>query len=250
LDTLEKPAAKALEQAPKKARVLSVISAKGGVGKTTIAANLGVLLAKEHKLKTLIIDADLQLPTLGFHLDLIDPDITLHDVLKGKFAMNQAIHPYEYGVHIIPGSVSEENVTEKDFRNEISQLSTQYDVIIIDTMPCNDEGLKNILTSSSEIIIVTSPDLPSMTASLKAVKLSRNLAIPVRGVVINKVRRKSYELSSSDVGSALGAQVLASIPEDAKVYEALFEKKPVVLYAPRSPASGELKKLADVIAKD
>lgn len=237
-------------QASKKARILSVVSAKGGVGKTTITANLGVLLAKEHKLKTLIIDADLDLPTLGFHLDLIDPDISLHDVLKGKFAINQAVHAYDYGLHIIPGSVSEENAPVKEIKNEIAQLATQYDIILLDTVPCMDEGLKNIAGASDEILIVTSPDLPSMTASLKAVKLSRNLGIPVRGVVLNKVRRKNYELSSSDVGSALGAQVLASIPEDPKVYEALFEKKPVVLYAPKSPASGELRKLADAIAKD
>lgn len=234
----------------KKARVLSIVSAKGGVGKTTITANLGVLLAKEHKIKCLVIDADLYLPSLGFHVDLIDPDVTIHDVLKGRFAMKQAIHVYEYGLHVIPGSVSEENTPSNDLKNEIGQVLNQYDVILIDTMPCIDQDLKNIVAASSEMLIVTSPDLSSMTASLKAVKLARTLGIPVRGVVLNKVRKKSYELNLMEIETALSAHVLASIPDDSKVYEALFEKRPVVLYAPKSPASNELRRLASVLAQE
>ena len=248
----QKPVTPVVSQPPtrpeeKRGKIVSIVSVKGGVGKTTLAANLGILLAREFALRCLVVDGDLHLPGIGFHLDILDPDVTLHDVLKGEFSITQAVYVHDYGLHVIPGSVSEENVSSKGVKEGIMQLSRQYDWVVIDTMPCLDEDAKNIISSSNEVLIVSSPDFPSITASLKAIKLAREMNLPVRGVVLNKVRGKDYELSEEEIEETLSLPILAAIPEDPKVYESLSKRKPVVIYAPKSPASRELRKLAQAL---
>lgn len=224
--------------------VISIVSVKGGVGKTTLTANLGVLFAKEFGIRCLVIDGDLNLPSIGFHLNIMDPEITLHDVLKGEFAITQAVNVHDSGLHVIPGSISEENISSENLKKEISNLASQYDHILVDTTPCLDADLRHVLESSDGIIIVSSSDFPSITASLKAIKLANELKVPLKGVVLNKVRGKSYELKLPELENTLGVPVIAVIPEDNKVSESLSERMPVVFYAPSSPASREIRKLA------
>lgn len=231
----------------KKGRIISVVSVKGGVGKTTTVANLGVLLSNEFGIRCLVLDGDLNLPNLGLHLGIIDPDITLHDVLKDEFSITQAVYIHDSGLHVIPGSVSEEKVSSQDINRGITQLAHQYQWIIMDTSPSLDENLRNIVSSSDELIIVSSPDFPSVGAILKAIKLADELGVPVRGVVLNRIRRKGYELTLKEIGGVVNVPILALIPEDHKVYEALSERIPVALYDPNSSASREFRRLAAIL---
>lgn len=68
-------------------KVIGVISIKGGVGKTTVVSNLGATLAYEFGKKVLVIDANFSAANLGLHLGIVDPEITIHDVLAGKNTM-------------------------------------------------------------------------------------------------------------------------------------------------------------------
>ncbi len=75
----------------KKGNIVGVISAKGGVGKTTIVANLGVALVSEFGKKVLAVDGNITAPNLGLYLDIVRPPVTLHDVLKNQISITQSI---------------------------------------------------------------------------------------------------------------------------------------------------------------
>jgi septum site-determining protein MinD len=230
----------------RKGKVISVISIKGGVGKTTISTNLGMILYKNYHLRCLVVDGDLKLPTVGFHLDIIEPGVTIHDFLKNKSAITQAIQTHSSGLHVILGSLSDEGTSSEKLREGIQEISRQYDYVILDTSPSIDADLKNMIVSSDEVIVVSGPDYPSISGSMKAVKMAKELDTPVRGAVINHFDGKDSELAK-ETAAILEVPVLALIPEDPKVREALAKKQPVIIYSPNSPAGKEMMRLAEEI---
>lgn len=235
--------------AKKRAKVISIVSVKGGVGKTTIASNLGVSLSVLG-LKTLLIDCDFDLPSVGFHLNMLDPDITLYDVLEGRFPLNEAVHAHTgSGLDVILGSLSGDSIVSGGMTDLVEQMSNDYEWIIIDTNPALDQNLRNVIKLSDEALIISSPDFPSISGSLKAIKVVEECGVKVRGVVLNKVTKKNYELDVGEIEETLGHPVISSVPEDSKIQEALSHKQPVVLYAPKTPSGKELKRLAETLAE-
>jgi MinD-like ATPase involved in chromosome partitioning or flagellar assembly len=242
--------AKKEKDSVKTANILSIVSVKGGVGKTTVASNLGVILSGSYGKKTLLIDCDFDLPSVGFHLNMLDPDITLHDVLEGRFPLGEAVHVHsESGLDVILGSLSGESIVSGNMGELIEQLSNDYEWIIIDTNPALDQNLRNVIQLSKEALIISGPDFPSISGSMKAIKLVEECDVNVRGVVLNRVTKERYELEVPEIEETLGYPVISKIPEDAKVKEALSYKKPVALYAPKTPSGKELKRLAGVLAE-
>jgi MinD-like ATPase involved in chromosome partitioning or flagellar assembly len=238
------------KKAAKTANILTIVSVKGGVGKTTIASNLGVILSGIYGRKTLLIDCDFDLPSVGFHLNMLDPDITLYDVLEGRFPLGAAVHAHsDSGLDVILGSLSGDSIVSGNMAELIEQMSKDYEWIIIDTNPALDQNLRNVIKLSKEALIISSPDFPGISGSMKAIKLVEECGIPVRGVVLNRVTKERYELDVKEIEETLGYPVISSIPEDSKVKEALSYKKPVSLYAPKAPAGKELKRLAGVLAE-
>jgi septum site-determining protein MinD len=229
----------------KKGKVISIISVKGGAGKTTISTNLGMILYRNYHLRCLVIDGDLKLPTVGFHLDIIEPGITIHDFLKSKSAITQAVQTHSSGLHVILGSLSDENISSEKLREGIQEIAKQYDYVILDTSPSIDADLKNLIVSSDEVIVVSGPDYPSISGSIKAVKMAKELNTPVRGAVINHFEGGNDSELAKETAAILEVPVLALIPEDAKVREALVQKQPVILYSPNSPAGREMTRLAE-----
>ena len=86
-------------------RIIGVVSGKGGVGKTTMVANVGTALAKMGK-DVIVLDANLTTPSLGMHLGLPLYPVTIHDVLKGRASIKDAIYVHDSGLKIIPAGIS------------------------------------------------------------------------------------------------------------------------------------------------
>jgi septum site-determining protein MinD len=226
------------------AKVFGVIALKGGVGKTTTVTNLGAALTQEFNKRVLIVDANFSTPHLGLHLGLLNPERNLRDVLEGKYPVQEAIYQHPLGFHILPGAVSSKFTNPLNLKDKLEPLKSIYDVILIDSSPSLNDELFATMAASNELIVVSSPDYPTLSSTLHAIKVAKKKNTPIRGIVINKIRGKKFELSSLDIARASDVKVLATLPDDVKVLAALAEMVPVVSKTPKIDVSQEYKKLA------
>ena len=225
-------------------KIIGIISLKGGVGKTTTVANLGSILAAEFNKKTLVVDANFSAPNLGLHLGLVEPKIAIHDVLLNRADVTEAIHKHKAGLHLIPGAYVSRKINPRRLKQKISYLKDYYDVILIDSSPnLNDEMLATMI-ASDELLVVTSPDYPTLSATLKAIRFAKQKRTPINGLVVNRVRNKKFELSVKDIEEAAQVPVLSVLPEDIKIPESVYYTTPVSLYKPGSKSAIEFRKLA------
>ncbi len=230
------------------ARVISILSGKGGVGKTTAAANIGAALVEMGKDVT-IIDANLTTPNLSLHLGIPLYPVTLHDVLKDKAYLTEAMYIHSSGIKVIPASLSVDALRDlkpKKLKTVIKSLSSEG-IVLIDAAAGLGREAQASISSADELLIVTNPELPAVTDALKTIKIAEQEGVRIIGVVANKVRGHKHELSVDEIQSVLEAPVIGVIPEDKKVKESIAMKMPVVQYSPNSRASIEFKRLAHYI---
>lgn len=230
-------------------KIIGIISIKGGVGKTSCTANLGAALAKEYKKSVLIIDANFSAPNLAFHFGLMDPDLTLHHVLSNKCSPKDAVFEYEKNLHIIPGSVLQERINPFKLREKLYKLRDHYDFILIDSSPRLDNELVATMLAADELLVVTSPDFPTLSCTLQAIKAAKEKKTPITGLILNRVHHRSFEISIEEIEKTTGVPVVAYISENMKVPESIASTTPTTLYSPRSSPSIEFKKLAGALVK-
>ena len=226
--------------------VIGMISLKGGVGKTSSVVALGAAIAELGK-KVLLVDGNLSAPNLGLHLNVIDPDATIHHVLDRSIKVRDAI--YEVGdLHLIPGTVfNRKKINPLMLRDRIKYLRNDYDFILIDSSPALNEETLAVMLASDKLFVVTTPDYPTLSTTIKAAKLAKQRGTPISGLILNKVHNKKFELSLDDIEQTSGLPILAVIPHNVKVLKALFNFTPSTNYSPNSRGSIEYKKLASTL---
>lgn len=225
-------------------KVFGIVALKGGVGKTTTVANLGAALAQEFNKKVLIVDANFSTPHLGLHVGLVNPNYTLHQIMSDKHSVYESIYQHSLGFHIIPGQLAPSGLDYNKLKEKIEPLRDIYDVILIDSSPSLNHEMAAAMGASDEILVVSSPDYPTLSSTLHAVKIAKESGTPIRGIILNKVHKKRFELCSKDVSEASNVKVLAVIPDDIKVLSALSKMVPIVSFSPSNEVSHSYKKLA------
>ncbi len=228
-------------------RTIGVISIKGGVGKTTTVANLGSALAHQFGKKVLLVDANFSAANLGLHLGLVNPDVTIHEVLGGKKPVHEAVFEHEGGFDVLPASVVPKKVDFLKLKNHLAKIKDNYDYVLIDSSPSLNEEILATMMASDELLVVSSPDYPTLSCTMHAVKVAKKRGTPIVGLILNKVRGKGFEINVEDVEAATGTPVIAVLPDDIKLLEALSETTPGTLHAPLSNAVIEYKKLAGAL---
>jgi len=226
-----------------KSKIIGIISIKGGVGKTSTVVALGAAITGFGK-SVLLIDGNFSAPNLGLHLGIVNPKVTIHHVLQNKARAENAI--YIYGkLHIIPASLLGGKIKNPlKLKEMIQHLKEYFDIILIDSSPAlNDETLAAMM-ASDELLVVTTPDYPTLSTTLRAVKLAKQRRIPISGLILNKVHNKKFELSIDDIEEATGVPVIAVLPYDTHVLEALSQAKPSTMHKERSNGTIEYNKLA------
>lgn len=225
-------------------KVIGVISIKGGVGKTTTVANLGFILSKEFKKNVLVVDANFSAPNLGLHFGIVNPKKTLHDALMDKTDINDAIIKHSENLHILPSALLSRKINPFKLREHIKKLKNNYDIILIDSSPSLNEEILSTMIASDELLVVTSPDYPTLSTTLRAIRLAKQKKTPITGLILNKVRNKKFELNVDDIETSTETPVLAVLPDDIKILEALSTTKPAAVNFDSSNAVVEYKKLA------
>jgi septum site-determining protein MinD len=233
-------------------RVISVISGKGGVGKTTIAANLGVALAKRG-LKVLLIDADIAMANTSLLLNMQNSPITLHDVLLGEASVQDAIYDGPAGLKFMPSGLSLENYRRVDserLQSIIDAVRAQFDFIILDCAAGIEKNVLAAISASDEVLLVAMPTSPSIADVLKAKITAQRLGAKPIGTILNFVRDEKGEVQKDEIMKILELPVLGSVPYDDEVRRSFMQENmmPFILRSPSCPAAIALQKIAARLA--
>ncbi len=222
---------------------IGIVSLKGGVGKTTTVAALGSAIAGFNK-KVLLVDGNLSAPNLGIHFKVLDPEVSLHHVLDREFNAKDAVHSLGK-IDLLPASIfTDKQVNPLKLKDRLDYLKKKYDYILYDSSPnLNDETL-GVMLASDSLIVITTPDHPTLSVTIKAINSAKERGVPIDGLIINKVHNKNFEIPLEHVEETLEVPVLAVIPYDINILKALSKFVPSVDHNPNSEASEEYKKLA------
>jgi pilus assembly protein CpaE len=234
--------------------VITVFGAKGGLGKTTIAANLAVKLAEKRK-KVALIDLDLQFGDVHIFMD-IEPKDTITELFQEVATPNidtvrtyMAIH--SSGVHVLCAPRSPEYaelISAEKVLSLLSLIRSYYDYVIIDTAPSFSEVNITAIESSSLIYFITGLDISILKNSKLSISLLESLqqTDKVRVVVNRAVDMNTITLN--DVQKIIGYPICAKIPSDYKVaVNALNRGIPFVSGAPSSKLSQSISNMADML---
>jgi septum site-determining protein MinD len=225
-------------------RVFGVMSGKGGVGKTVTTINIAAALhGFGHD--TTIVDADIGSANLTVHLGLPDAEHSLQDVLEERVDLYRAIRVVPHGLKIIPASLSlDKSMVEMSGLKGVLRSKELGGTALIDAPPGYGREIFHIMEACDEIIVVTNPDVPSITDAVKVIEVSKRAGKEVRGIVINRVERGSSEVLVAEIESLCSLPVLGVIPEDKRVKKSVFDRAPLVFHSPHSKAAIQYKHLA------
>lgn len=228
------------------AKVITITSGKGGVGKTTTAINLGAALNAFGK-EVIILDANLTTPNVGLHLGAPVVPVSLNHVIAGRARLVDAIYEHESGTKIIPSSLSVKELRRLNhgkLKDVAKKLRKMADYVIYDSAAGLGEEALASLDAADELIIVTNPEMPAVTDALKTAKVIEQLGKEVKGVIVTRVRGNKTEMPVQNVRDMLELQILGVIPEDKNVQHALVLKDALVHTHPKSKAAKAYRLLA------
>ncbi|ADL13128.1 MinD/ParA family protein [Acetohalobium arabaticum] len=237
------------------ARIYSVASGKGGVGKTNFTVNLSLALqAKDRRVG--IIDADLGMANIDVVLGLT-PQYNLGHVIKGKKKIEEIIVEGPQNLEVIPGTSGAEelaNLTDYQLQNLINSwqvLENKYDIILIDIGAGISKSVIDFALAADEIIIISTPEPTSVTDAYGLIKTIVNQQqISEINLVVNRTEsdREGKRISNrvtEVVNDFLEIQVnvLGTIPEDKNVIKAVKRQHPFWLEFPNSKAANAIKEI-------
>lgn len=221
-------------------------SGKGGVGRSTLTANLGLAIAKMGK-TTVVLDASLTTPNLGPMFKLEKVPYTLNDVLAGEIPLGDAIYRGPSGLKIIPAGVTLDQVKKAlphRLPEALSELPIKAEFLLIDAPGGLRRETIAALRAGREVLLVTLPEIAAVSDMMKTRLIAEFLGLKPIGVIINRVLREDFELTSPEIGHLLGLPVLVEVPEDVNIKKAFNLGKIAGDASPNSPASKAIKALA------
>ena len=228
-------------------KVYSILSGKGGVGKTTSVINLAAALNELGK-DVLVVDANLSTPNIGLHLGAPLVPITLNHVLDKRAEIIDAIYEHSSGLKILPSSLSIKELKRInhdrliDIAKELRKLA---DYILFDSSAGLGREAEASMGAADEIILITQAEMPAIADALKTSKLAESLNRDVRGFILNRHRSLRTEMPLQNIKDMLELPHLGTVPEDRNMQKALALKNALVYTHPRSIASREYRKIAE-----
>jgi len=227
--------------------IISFVSIKGGVGKTTLAVETASSLANDYGKKVLLIDGNFSAPNISLNLGL-QTNSTLHDLLSGKLKNIGNITYETHGFDFIPAALDfKDPVYFLKLRDALDKIRDNYDFIIIDSSP-NVQEVLPVIASSDKIFVVTTPDVSTLVTSMKAARLAQIRKVPIEGIIINKIRHPRFELTLNEIEKTSNIPVVARIQDDKEMLESLFYFKPHNMHKPNSAVSQEIRRFAGSLA--
>jgi septum site-determining protein MinD len=232
-------------------KVVTITSGKGGVGKTTATANLGVALARMGK-QVVTVDADIGLRNLDVVMGLENRIVyDLVDVVEGRCRLRQALIRDKRleSLFLMPAAQTRDKtaVSPSDMVRLGDQLRAQFDFVLIDSPAGIEQGYRNAVAPADLVLIVTNPEVSAVRDADRVVGLVEAEGKESPRLVINRMDadlvQKGDMLDTADVVEILAIELIGIVPEDPAILVATNRGQPVALDG-RTPAAQAFTNIA------
>lgn len=212
------------------ARKIVLTGGKGGVGKTTVAANLGASLTRKGA-RVLICDADFGLNNVDVVCGIEDlSTYDLVDVIEGRCRAKQALvrHPEFCNLYVLPSnrSMPERYVSPQALKVVLDGLADGFDYVLIDSPDGLEEGFHRAASCAEEALVVTTPHLTALRDADKATALLRSYGFKAINLVVNRVRGDRILtgecLSPKEIATLLNLPLIGVLPESDRLEVGAF----------------------------
>lgn len=229
-------------------KTIAITSGKGGTGKTTIAINLCLALTKYGR-QVILADGNFNSPNVGLMLGSTNFDDTIFHAIDDDRNLAEIVYRHQSGLKIIPGDISLEKIHKKDlekFQEKMKDLENYAESVFVDTdssfLHDNVKFLKNL----TDIILVVTPDLLSVSETLKLLKLLKNKENKpnIIGVIVNMHNNQDFDMDLKNIQTILDEKIIGIIPYHKSIKQSLKLKFPVLYSHPESKTSVAFEKIA------
>ncbi|GAA2198722.1 AAA family ATPase [Sinomonas flava] len=232
-------------------RVIPVMSPKGGVGKTTIATNLAVGLAKLAPLSVVLVDLDLQFGDVASGL-MLTPERSVLDAVSGpvdSLSLKTYLTPHDTQIYALcaPRNPADaDRITTGSVSDLIDRLASEFRYVVIDTSPGLGEHVLATLEHATDVVWVCGMDIPSVRGLKSGLEILEELhMLPEnRHVVVNMADRKAG-ITVQDIEATIGVPVDIILPRSRQLPLATNRGVPVLQDGIRDPVAKGLRRLVE-----
>lgn len=205
--------------------IIVITSGKGGVGKTTVTANIGLGLANLNK-KVVVVDTDIGLRNLDVVLGLENRIVyNLIDVIEGSCRMKQALIRDKHceNLYLLPSAQTRDKTSVKPEQmvKLTKDLAEEFDYILLDCPAGIEQGFKNAIAGANRAVVVTTPEVSAIRDADRIIGLLQANQMPKIELIINRLRmdmiQKGEMMSVEDVSEILAVDLLGAVPDDEAV---------------------------------
>jgi septum site-determining protein MinD len=236
-------------------KVITISSGKGGVGKTTATANIGIALA-QMGFKVVCIDADIGLRNLDVVLGLENRIVyDLVDVVEGRCKLRQAMirDKRQENLFLIPAAQTRDKsaVSPSDMIRVADELRNEVDFIVIDSPAGIERGFQNAIAPADEVVIVTNPEVSAVRDADRIIGMVEAEEKGPARLIINRINMDMVEngdmLAAADVLELLAIDLIGIVPEDQEVIVSTNRGNPIAL-DPKSQTGQAFRNIAGRLA--
>lgn len=242
------------EEEQRENRVITVLSAKGGSGKTVLSTNLALGLNAHSPGSVVLVDLDIQFGDCGSSMNL-EPEQTLADAAMQASVLDATtlkvyLTPHPSGLFLLgpPQSlVDASEISTGQVKAILDLLVGIFDTVIIDTSSGIDDHAITAMEFSSDLVLVCTSEVPSVRAMRRQVETLDTIGMtkPNRHFVINRAGTR-VGLRTNDIEQTVGLEATAEVPSSRQVVMSTNQGNPVIVSSPKDPAARAMQDLVEL----
>lgn len=227
-------------------------SGKGGVGKSTVTANVSTAASQLGE-EILMIDTDIPMASLSLSLGLDIDGPTLNEVLSGDYEIDDVIYDGPGDTRVIPAGISLDDVRKakpQKLKKLMKEVSERFETVVVDPPPGLGTATLTVLKACDRCVLVSIPVVNCLTDVLRTKRVCDKVDTEVEGVVVSRALESDTDVPNEEIEAMLDTPVLGVIPEDTEVRRSASVGDPVVVRNPDCTSSEVFKDLAKKVFLD